>query len=438
MKWSWNPLRLLTGPVLAPVRSWLGRHPWVRWLLYAAPFLVLLALLNPVVTLLTTLLGFVVRVFEPLLQTPSGRLLLLNLVLVAVAAVGFVLVRSRLRQLLGDVVLRWHLLGLAALVRGDRATAERRFRAVLRLAAWLDLRRAAATYPAVAQDARLKLARSSLERQRPKDTLRHLSYVRETHLPRELRASLLELRARALLQLPDALPENVDAALRQALDLRPRHVELLVLLREHCVRTGALAAAIDTQERLLPCLPAAQRDEERARLARLWVARAEQERAQGHPDRARDHARRALKVEAGLEPALLLLGDLALAARDPDAALRAWGQAATPAALGRAEALLRSQPDLLPAREVLARFPTRGMLAVLARLYAAHGDQRKAANALRIAAEQGTPSPLFTALRAGHAEATGDAASAADGYRQAILGLLGDREHGSMEPQGPG
>lgn len=63
------------GKVLgAPLRAIMPKNPWLRFALYALPFVLLVALFSPVLDVLLKLLDLGVRLIEPLLQTMVGRI----------------------------------------------------------------------------------------------------------------------------------------------------------------------------------------------------------------------------------------------------------------------------------------------------------------------------------------------------------------------------
>jgi hypothetical protein len=148
---------LLRRGLFAPFRALLPKNPWLRVLVYALPFVLVLALFGPALEVVLKLLDFVLRIVEPLLQTTLGRILLLLVVFTLGGLFTVWLLRSRVRTLRGEAVLGRHLQAIAALVGSDPKRTRDLLRKVVRYRGPLPER-----YPHVLADAHLKLARLSL------------------------------------------------------------------------------------------------------------------------------------------------------------------------------------------------------------------------------------------------------------------------------------
>jgi tetratricopeptide (TPR) repeat protein len=230
--------------------------------------------------------------------------------------------------------------------------------------------------------------------------------------------------------------------LHHALKHRPKSARLLALLRDHLIAQERWPEAITAQERLVGCCSPVDQHEARLRLAHMGCELGRRHRAGGRLAEAKAAARKALREESDLEPALLLLGDLALDEGDMDAAIRQWGRAGTPAAQQRVERLLAEDPQRLSARELLERFPTRGMLVTIAKLYLHQGDPRRARNALRkalseLGSAQGATLPALLALLGEASAAAGDTDRANSLYRDAVRKLLGGDDGDELLIDGP-
>src|SRR5262245_52290164 len=165
----------------APLRALLPRHPLWRWVIILLPILLLLAFLEPVANLLLKLLDFALRVLEPLLQTTVGRIGLLLFVFLLGGIVTATLLRTRIRTFRGRVALGRHLQAIAALLQDDRRRSRELFLTVTRRK-----RAQPAEYPALVQDANLKLARLCLESGDVDGALGWVARVVEPGLPTEL------------------------------------------------------------------------------------------------------------------------------------------------------------------------------------------------------------------------------------------------------------
>ena len=143
--------------MFAPVRALLPKNPWLRVLVYALPILLLLALFGPAFDLVLKVFDLVLRVLEPMLHTTVGRILVVLGVTAIVLLTASLLLRRRLREWRGEAALGRHLRATAKLVGRDRRSARDAFRRVATYRGPSPSR-----YPALVQDAALKLARLAL------------------------------------------------------------------------------------------------------------------------------------------------------------------------------------------------------------------------------------------------------------------------------------
>ena len=377
----------------APFRALLPKHPLWRWTILLLPVLVLLFFLEPAVNLLVKLIELFLRVIEPLLQTTVGRLLLLVFVFVLGGMTTAWLLRSRIRTFRGRVQLGRHLQAVAALLGDDKKRSRELFLAVCK-------RKQAqpAEYPALVQDANLKLARISLDAGDTDGALRCLTRVVEPGLPRELRRSLLQLRVRALRRqqaaLPETLEEEVRAALQEFGDDYPLHQEMRELVRAR----GDLVAAAELQARVLKLAPPASRVAEQQQLVDDLLAAGTAALQQGDLETTRKLQKRLEKL--GGPQGGLLLGELRAREGDVRGAIEAFGATRSPEGLDKIAELLAAHPGVVDTRELLACCPMQGTLLLVARELARQGQHEQAARAAQLAAETLGPTPTVCAVLA--------------------------------------
>ena len=97
---------LLRRGIWAPIRAILPKNPWLRVLIYALPFVLLLALFGPALDVVLKLMDLSMRVIEPLLATTLGRILLLLVVLQILRRAGKSVASAEPEAYrLGDVVV---------------------------------------------------------------------------------------------------------------------------------------------------------------------------------------------------------------------------------------------------------------------------------------------------------------------------------------------
>ncbi|MGE3175017.1 MAG: hypothetical protein AB7O97_20480 [Planctomycetota bacterium] len=408
-------MRRLAG---APLRALLPKNPLWRWALILLPVLILLAFLEPAANLLIKLFEFGLRVIEPLLQTTVGRVVLLILVFTAGGLLAATLLRGRIRTFRGRVLLGRHLQGVAALLQSDRRRSRELF---LRVAK--QKRVQPAEYPALAQDANLKLARLCLEEGDVDRALGWIARVVEPGLPKELRRSLLQLRIQALRRQRAALPETLEQEAREAVAAFADDYALHKELRELVALRGDLRETAELQARVHKLAPQAAAAAEQEQLAHDLTAAASAALAGGEPDVARKLQKRLAKLPGPAGG--LLLGEIHGAAGDVRAAVKAFGATRSPEGLDRIAELLRQHPGVMEPRELLECCPMQGTLLLVARELARLGHLDAARRAAQQAAETLGPTPTVCAVLAEVLHLLGREQEARLLGEQAVQRLLG-------------
>jgi tetratricopeptide (TPR) repeat protein len=411
-----NLLRRAAG---APVRALMPKSAWGKLIVISIPILLLLAFLEPVVNLLSRVVDLFARVLSPLVQDPTGRLVLVSALLAAAAAIAFSLLRGRIRAFRGGLLLRRHLEGVGLFVLGQDKRARELLRKVASARGPLP-----SVYPVVAQDACLKLARLALAAGHADQAMAWLARVREKGLPRELRRSLHQLRAHAFAAEAEVLPESLEAELRASLEAFKGDRVLLRHLREVVSRRGDLDAAAEIQERIAAVAPPPALGEERDRLFTDLLAAGRAALLRGDTDRARAVAKKARSLDPEADGPRILQGEIKLAAGDLRAAVREWGRIRSAAGIERIARALDEQPGALQPREILECCPTEGGLLVVARELSRLGEHRKALRAARRAARVLGPSPSVAAVLAEVLRRSGQEVEADRLCEEAALRLL--------------
>ncbi|MBL9078969.1 MAG: hypothetical protein JNL08_15800 [Planctomycetes bacterium] len=386
---------LLRKGLWAPVRALLPKNPWLRVLVYALPFVLLLALFGPAVDVLLKLLDLGMRVLQPLLETTIGRVLLLLLVFALGGLFTVWLLKSRVRDMRAEAVLGRHLQAVADLVGLDLRRSRDRFRRVSRYRGPLPDR-----YPHVTADANLKLARLCLEHGRVDEALGWLARVVERGLPDELLRSLLQLRVRALRRQGEVLPGALQREVDQAVERFPHDYHLLVERRDLLAEQREPHALADAQAAVHEHAPPAALAREHQRLVADLTASGLAWLAAGEPDACRRVAKKLAAIDRDGPASGLLLGDLHCAAGDLRQAIRAWGATRSPAGLDRIAEVLAEHPGAVDERELLECCPLQGTLLLVARELARRGESARAERAARRAAEALGPTPTVCAVLA--------------------------------------
>lgn len=379
----------------APIKAILPKNPWLRVLVYALPIVLVLALFGPALEVVLRLVDLVIRVIEPLLQTTIGRILLGLVVVTITALLIFWLLRRRVRDWRANATLGRHLQATAALVGLDRRKSGDLFRRVARYRGPLPDR-----YPHVVQDANLKLARQSLDRNKVDEALGWLARVVEPGLPKELSRSLLQLRLEALRRQGEVLPATLRREAEQAVVRFPEDVNMLAVLRDLSESEGKAEEVLEWQEKIAKHAPPATRVRERQRYVDALVAAGQRALQGGEVDTAKKIAKRLQKAEPDGASGKLLLGDVHRAAGEFRQAVRLYGSTASPTGLDRIAELLGENPGVIEPRELLANCPMQGGLLLVARELARAGEYQRAERAARVAAESLGPTPTVCAVLA--------------------------------------
>jgi tetratricopeptide (TPR) repeat protein len=403
----------------APVRVLLPKNPWLRVLVLALPFVLLLALFGPALDVVLKLMDLGMRVIEPLLQTTLGRILLLLLVFSLGGLFTVWLLKSRVRDMRAEAVLGRHLQAVADLVGLDLRRSRERFRKVSRYRGPLPDR-----YPHVVGDSNLKLARLSLEQGRTDEALGWLTRVVEAGLPDELRRSLVQLRVRALRRQGEVLPQALREEVQQAVARFPNDYQLLGDLRDLIVAEGDLHAAAAAQEAVSKHAPPAAAPREHQRLVADLLASGRAHLDAGELEACRKVAKKLAHVDKDGPSSGLLLGDLHRHAGDLRAAVRAYGGTRSPVGLDRIAELLTDHPGAVDERELLESCPLQGTLLLVARELARSGDTARAERAARRAADALGPTPTVCAVLAEVLQLLGKDEKARLLREQAIVRLL--------------
>lgn len=383
----------IRGGLLWPVRALLPKNRWWRLVVLALPFVLLLLFVGPVLDVLVRIAELLVRLVEPLLQTTLGRLLLLVLVLGVLALLSVLLLRARVRELRSHMALGRHLQAVQSLLGDDRRRCRELFLKVARYRGPLP-----AEYPALLQDANLKLARLCLEAGEIDAALRWTTRVVEPDLPAELQRSLLQLRVRALRLQGEVLPATLEQELRAAVDRFGDDYTLQRELRALLAQRGDPLEVAQQQAKVVKLAPPVAQASER----RQWIvdleAAAKAALAAGDLDSARKLVKPLRHADRDGPGAGLLLGAIAAAEGDLRRAAREWGATRSPEGLDRIAELLSAHPGALEPRELLECCPLQGTLLLVARELARQGDKERAERAARTAASALGPTPTVCAV----------------------------------------
>ncbi|MEM7199338.1 MAG: hypothetical protein AAF628_03670 [Planctomycetota bacterium] len=409
----------LTGKALgAPLRALIPKNPWLRLAVIALPVLIIASFLEPVLSLLGKGVDLITGTLTPLLDNAVGRLVLLNLIVVGVAVGAWYALRERWRKLRSGLVLRHHLAGVASLLGDERARTRELFRKVATTKC-----PPPAEFPHASEDAKIKLARLALEDGESDEALAWLTLVKEKKLPRELQRSLVQLRARALVQQGEVLPESVEKEVRTGLDRFARDPRLLELLRRQLLDRGALEEAARVQGELVQAASPRSEPAERQRWIDDLVRAGDAALAAGDARRAMKLAKQARDLGESVA-AGCLVGNVRLAEGRVRDAIREWGSTRSTEGLGRIAEVLEQEPGAVSPRELLECCPTEGALLLAARDLARRGQQDQALRAARRAARTLGPTPTVTAVLSeilGLCGRDGEAAQLAD---EAVLRLV--------------
>lgn len=410
---------LLRRGLFAPFRALLPKNPWLRVLVYALPFVLLLALFSPALDVVVRLIELVFKLIDPLLQTTLGRVLLLLFVFTFGGMFAVWLLRSRVRDMRAEAVLGRHLQAVAALVGHDGKRSGELFRKVARYRGAPPQR-----YPHVVADSNLKLARLCLDGGRVDEALGWLARVIEPGLPEELTRSLLQLRVRAWRRQGEILPGALRGEVERAVERFPADYGLLGEWRDLVQQDGDAAAYAAAQERVHKHAPPAAAARERQRWIDALVAAGRAALAAGDRDGARKVAKKLAQADKDGPASGLLLGDVHRAAGDFRQAIRAYGATRSPQGLDRIAELLGEHPGAIEPRELLECCPLQGALLLVARELARAGERTRAERAARLAAESLGPTATVCAVLAEVLELLGQDGKARLLREQTVARLL--------------
>ncbi|MHC5065858.1 MAG: tetratricopeptide repeat protein [Planctomycetota bacterium] len=403
----------------APVKAVLPKNPWLRIAIIAIPILLVMALLEPVFGLLEKGVDLMVRLIAPLMETSGGRLLLLNLVLLFLVVVTFLILRSRLRRLFSGLVLRRHLDGIGQLLDDESKTARDSFRRVAKSRALPP-----SVFPQIREDAKLKLARLSLDSGQADQAIHWLTKIKEVGMPKELKRSLAQLRARSFLAQGEILDESMEAELRSSLERFPGDPVLAALLRDQMLQRGRLEDAAKAQEMVYKNSSSSAREVERQRLVEDYVRCGDEALSRGELELARSHAKKAQKLAPKAPEAGCLLGKVLVAKGDALAGIREWGSTRSATGFELLSKLLDEHPGIVSPRELLEACPIEGTVLLVAREYARQGDTRRAERAARAATRNLGLTPSTAAVLAEVLELCGRAEDAKTICQEAVKRLV--------------
>lgn len=387
-------IRSLGGAAIARSRGFLKKHGKVKLLLYGLPILALLWALGGALGFLGGVLQFLARIVGPLVVTPGGRFLVLNLGVIAFLWIFYRRFRFRFRRTLALASLKNFLAGLRATAGRDPGHAVARFKAAARWARLVpeeDMAKCLPEIPDILAQSQIRLALSLAETGALEDALRALLRARVSGASKETRRALEEAQALLYARHPDVLEETVEAGLRSAMRAHPRSVPILRELRDQLVRAGRFEEAAEKGSEIVPLVEGKTRETESRALSRLHLLVAGKAAEKGEAKAARLALRRAAELLPDDPFSALLLGDLEARAGNVAAALREWGRSPSVPALDRVRELL-DRGELTPA-EAIAGVPVAGSVAEVARHYLARGDVERARRAARIALDVAGPDP---------------------------------------------
>ena len=410
---------LVRRGLAAPFKALLPKNPWLRVLVYALPFVLLLALFSPALDAVVRLVEVFGRLLEPLLQTTLGRVLLLLVTFTFGGMVAVWLLRRRVRDMRAEAVLGRHLAAVGALVGHDPRRGRELFRKVARYRGAPPVR-----YPPVVADAELKLARQALDTGQVEQALGWLSRVVEPGLPEELLRSLLQLRVRAWRRQGEILPGALRGEVERALERFPNDHVLLCEQRDLVAGDGDPAALAAIQERVHQHAPPAAKPRERQRWIEALSAAGAAALAAGERDQVKKLAKKLAVPDKDGPASGLLLGDLQAQAGDHRGAIRTWGATRSPQGLDRIAELLAAHPGVVEPRELLECCPLQGTLLLVARELARQGESARAERAAALAAEALGPTPTVCAVLAEVLELLGQDGKARLLREQTVARLL--------------
>jgi hypothetical protein len=356
-------------------RSALGRAAWVL-----VPLLGVFLLLAPVAAFLGAALGLVQSLVAPVLASPGGRLLVLNLV---VLLAGLLAVRGagrRFQALRGGLRLRRLVAGIERSAEGSEGEAE----ILLNRAA-----RSSAPWPATLPLAEVHLvcasARLALRRGDPGLASQLLDGLSVEPLPPELRLVVHHLRIAAIEGLDEVLPGERLRRIQAALTEFPADLGLLRARRAAEHELLDAEAAVATQRCVVAAAPPIERAVEEARLADDLQLCAQQALRRDRVGVALLCAEECVRLRPDDPDAALLHGDALAVTGDVRGALEAWARVDDERSIRRALAAIAQGSSPLRSEDVLRAFPRDGALLLVALLEDSAGRSGRAERARRLA-----------------------------------------------------
>jgi tetratricopeptide (TPR) repeat protein len=365
---------------LGIIRALWPRSPWARALWVGVPALVVIAVLAPVAAVMTVALGVVESVVAPIFASPSGRLLALNLLVLAALVVALTSVRSRWVGLRGGLRLRLLLDGLEAMAEGRDADA----RSLLERA-----RRAGAPWPSTLPwagvHAACALARLALRQGDAEAAASLLDGVAKDALPERLRLIVRHLQVAAFELSDEMLPAERLRQIECGLVEFPGDLALLRARRRAEHDLFDAEAAVATQRRIAGAVPVGERQAEEDRLGADLGLCADQALRRGDAALGLRCAEERTRLRPWDAESWLLLGDARAQTADLRGALAAWSEVGDERAVSRAVSALEVEPQALTAEDVLRAFPMDGGLLLVAHIEERCGRPDRAARARRLA-----------------------------------------------------
>jgi hypothetical protein len=310
---------------------------------------------------------------------------------------------------------------------GRYRPAAKSFESVVRVGRYVNLKEAVPIYPEIHPDARIKLALCYRELGEVEKAMRSLELLKASELSPAMKKDHAEAKAFVYALSADLMDETIDREVEHALSVASDNRRLLALKRDRADRGGDLASAIDAQKRIVKATPAAERDEERSRLAALHGRNALRHYRDGDVPEALAEISRSRASDGALVLGHLLAGDVEADRGNVRAAIREWSRVPSLPALDRVRRLL--EEEKLDGEGDLAflvdQLPRAGLLLVLAEHWLRKGNLRRAKNCVRKYEELGLGSRHSAHLMARIARAEGDERTAAALEWRALKGFLG-------------
>jgi len=397
---------------------------WLKWCIYALPILAVLVLLGPALGVVNQILKLVVGFLVPLMKSPGGRFLLINLVLLIVIVLLYWKGRARLKSVFAYVAMRHFLHGMQFLSGGFVHRAVRSFRKVVRINRFVSLETSLPAYPEIAADARVRLAMCYIRLGEADRALRWLELAKKDKPPGHVMKMLRELRALSYYYHPTLARETGEKELAEAHRRDPDNIRLNRALVEKAEAEGDDDVALDLLRRIHAMAEGRDREREARRLLESYHARAEAFVKSGELSRARSLLREGRKVARRSEPIQLLLGDIELKRKSENAAITAWSRVPGPGARSRVSTLLTSTED---PREILKQYPQPDLLLDLAMRLIEQGAHEQATRTLEKALEMGADEVEVKKVLGDLAVATEDSSRARMYYLQAITRMFGGK-----------